>query len=436
MPCSYYLKTFPFPDKPGFQLLFSTRRCALILAPEALASLIQQGEAPAEHVEALTKLGFLVPDQEAEKNAVLHFHDELNRLNSGLSLAMVLGLGCNFACCYCFEGTQKGRQVMDQQTANQLIAFIKERLPPGKDKLRLAFYGGETLLYLDLISHICSELQPFLTERGVALDGTVVTNGSLLTPKNIRTLVRHGVTYAKVTIDGPAENHDRFRPFKNGRGSFAAIMKNLKACRGMIDLSIAGNYTAESFHTFPLLLDELLKNGLTPDTLARVKFNAVMQTTDRFSLPDFHDGCRSANEPWAIEAALFVREEILRRGFKTPTIEPEICALEIKDDLCVHYDGSLYKCMPLVGHREFAVGDIWSGVKDFRASHHLDSWRNQRQCLECTYLPLCFGGCRYATFQRDGSMAGLDCRKPYFDAALGPLLAQDVGGGRPHPPRD
>ena len=45
---------------------------------------------------------------------------------------------------------------------------------------------------------------------------------------------------------------------------------------------------------------------------------------------------------------------------------------------------------------------------------------------ECAYLPLCFGGCRYMTYVRDGNIDQLDCKKEYFDASLETLLKQDI----------
>jgi radical SAM protein with 4Fe4S-binding SPASM domain len=49
-------------------------------------------------------------------------------------------------------------------------------------------------------------------------------------------------------------------------------------------------------------------------------------------------------------------------------------------------------------------------------------WRDEPACRACPYLPLCFGGCRCLQFQREGTLAGIDCQRPFWDAAL-PALA-------------
>jgi uncharacterized protein len=94
----------------------------------------------------------------------------------------------------------------------------------------------------------------------------------------------------------------------------------------------------------------------------------------------------------------------------------------------VNYDGEIYKCPGLIGRKEFSAGDISTGIKDYRKSHHIDNWKND-ECLECAYLPLCFGGCRYMKLVRDGEMNGVDCRREFFDASLESLVRQDIKYG-------
>jgi uncharacterized protein len=91
----------------------------------------------------------------------------------------------------------------------------------------------------------------------------------------------------------------------------------------------------------------------------------------------------------------------------------------------VNYDGGIYKCSGLIGREEFKVGDIASGIKNYHSSHNLDNWKNEG-CLSCAYLPLCFGGCRYMKFIRDGNMDGVDCKKQYLDATLEAAIRQDI----------
>jgi uncharacterized protein len=99
--------------------------------------------------------------------------------------------------------------------------------------------------------------------------------------------------------------------------------------------------------------------------------------------------------------------------------------VELEDDLVINWDGSLYKCPAFMAYDELRIGSLGSGVDDYRLSHNLDVWKTG-ECLDCPYLPLCFGGCRQMTLLRNGAINGVDCRKGYFDAALERIVRQDL----------
>jgi len=109
-------------------------------------------------------------------------------------------------------------------------------------------------------------------------------------------------------------------------------------------------------------------------------------------------------------------------------VVPMPCLIDIRARLIVNYDGDICKCPGLIGREAFKVGNIKTGIKDYRLSHNLDNWKNE-ECLDCAYLPLCFGGCRYMKLIRDRNMDGVDCKKPYFDACLETLVKQDIRYG-------
>jgi uncharacterized protein len=219
--------------------------------------------------------------------------------------------------------------------------------------------------------------------------------------------------------------HDAFRPFRSGAGSFETIVRNIEDVCGLISVQIGGNYTQDNYREFPRLLDYLLDNGLTPDKIPFIKFDPVVNESSEFAPPDFHDGCMSINEPWLVEASIFLREAILKRGYRTQRIMPSACMMQYADNLVMNYDGTLYKCPGLIGRRDFTIGTVKSGIADYRMTHRLDDWKNE-ECLACSYLPLCFGGCKYMKLVRDGKVQGVDCKKEYFDATLEALVAQDM----------
>jgi uncharacterized protein len=423
---SPYLKVYPFDEKPGHLLLFSTRKVSKILITKETYKAIQEGTLSPSDEALLLKLGMLVPDREEERNAVLCFFDEINEKNPGLSLMVALNLDCNFSCVYCYEGEMKGSLYMSNETADLLIGFIRDHFPEKKNTLLIDFYGGEPLLSIGLIKYISRALNAFVKRRGATYSFTLVTNGSLFTRKVAEELVPLGLQSVKITLDGPAEIHNRYRPFKSGAGSFDTIIKNIKETCDLVKVGIGGNFEKPTYEKFPVLLDYLASEGLTPDRVVIVKFDPVMKTPEADpSPPEFRGGCTSVNEPWISDASLQLREEILKRGYNTLPLMPITCMVEIADSYVVNFDGVIYKCPGFIGKAGFEVGDLQTGVKDYAASYKLGIWKNE-DCAGCEYLPLCLGGCRYMTFLRDGAIEGVDCQKPYLDASLETLVKQDI----------
>jgi uncharacterized protein len=192
----------------------------------------------------------------------------------------------------------------------------------------------------------------------------------------------------------------------------------------LIDVEVGGNFTQTNYRAFPGLLDVLIESGLGPDRISSLSFYPVFNEGEKFS-PDFHGGCSSVNEPWLVEAGTFLRGEVLSRGFSTGEVQPSVCMMERQDHLVVNWDGGLYKCPGLIGRKEFCAGTVKTGMRDYAMTHNLGSWKNEG-CLACSYLPLCFGGCRYMKLMRDGTMQGIDCKREYFDNTLQALVLQDV----------
>jgi uncharacterized protein len=99
--------------------------------------------------------------------------------------------------------------------------------------------------------------------------------------------------------------------------------------------------------------------------------------------------------------------------------------IEFRDNLVVHYDGTLYKCPAFIGLEGLDTGSLESGIRDYRESHNMDVWKKD-ECLDCAYLPLCFGGCRFMKLLQSGAIDDVECRRAWFDATLEELILQDL----------
>ncbi|MDD5286390.1 MAG: geopeptide radical SAM maturase, partial [Desulfuromonadaceae bacterium] len=285
--------------------------------------------------------------------------------------------------------------------------------------------GGEALLSVPLIKRIAGPLHQAAIRGGISFSFNLVTNGTLLTRRVVEELLPLGLAGARITIDGPPDIHNRQRPFVSGKGSFEQIMNNLKEVCGLFKVQLGGNFTRDNYRRFPELLDILEKRRITPDKLYMVQFSPVIPAAGEAGMGDFSMGCACSSEPWLIEASLYLREKILKRGWNTPKPKLAGCSVEFESDLVVAWDGSLYKCPAFMGWDDLKIGTLAGSAGDYRESHNMDVWKCE-ECLDCAYLPLCFGGCRFLRRLRTGAIDGVDCRKKYFDDALERIVRQDI----------
>lgn len=428
MPLSRYLKTYPFLEKSGRMLLIATRRCAVLEISEELWGKICRDKGLSENERAtLTRLGVLVPDRDEELEEMLATFETLNNASRQLSVKVTLTLECNLACPYCYEDPFRGHFTMSRETADLLVQRLTERMSEGLD-VGVDFYGGEALMQPELLKSIATRLGEAAAKHSVSFSFNIFSNGVLLTPAVVQQLLPLGLAAIRLTIDGPPDIHNAQRPFVSGAGSFDRIVSNLLAVHRLVPVDLGGNYTSDNFRRFPELLDILIEKGIDPARMKEVSFSPVMPKSDGSVAGDRGSACACTAEPWAIEAGVFLRGEVIRRGFPVAKVKPGACMIEFKNDLVVGYDGGLYKCPVFMGQEQLRVGSLADGIGDYRQSHNLDLWKNG-ECLDCAYLPLCFGGCRFFRRLKTGAIDGVDCRRAMLDATLETIVRQDLGLG-------
>ncbi|HJV67305.1 MAG TPA: geopeptide radical SAM maturase [Geomonas sp.] len=425
MKLSRYLKIYPCPDQPGKSMLYSTRRSSVIVVPDELVEAARNGDLAGANLTTLASLGFLVPDPDAERLEMRDIFLHANGKRRLFNALLVLNLDCNLACSYCYEDNFRGNFYMSEETADLLVeTVVREQL--GKaDRVHFTFYGGEPLLSTGLIRAIAGRIGAAARQTATRFTFSLITNGTILTRALVQELLPLGLISAKFTLDGPRETHDQSRPFASGSGSYQVVVDRLGEVCDLVAIHLGGNFTRDNFRFFPLLLDDLLSRGITPEKLDKVTFTPVLGRTGGQEPAGFQGECLCSQEPWVMEASLYLREESLKRGFPVTRLKMSGCAVEYESDLIVNYDGSLYKCPGFMGTQSLRIGTLSDGIAEYRDSHNLDLWKNDG-CLDCPYLPVCFGGCRYLTLTRTGAIQEIDCRKGYYDATLEAMIRQDL----------
>jgi len=168
---------------------------------------------------------------------------------------------CNMRCTYCYlphnpvhMAPEIGRQAVD--------ATFRSAQKHGYSAVKFKYAGGEPLLHLPLLLDLHRRAQAQAAVTGLALDGVVLSNGTLLTEATIRSLQQTDLRLM-ISLDGLHGAHDRQRPLANGKPSFAAVAAAIELAlhHGLVpDISIT--VTGSSIEGLPDLLTWVLEHDL------------------------------------------------------------------------------------------------------------------------------------------------------------------------------
>ncbi len=415
----YTLFVEDFPQQ-GQHLFFNTRTQALIAVDEELKACVQGlpslciGKRTADALATLVKMGFVVQNEAEDSRCIEDYFRDLKSNGSLVQATVLTTYACNFACPYCVEEGVKAAIHMDEETAGRCVSYICERVQEHRpERLFVTFYGGEPLLNIKAIRIVAGGLNQYCKVHSLPFSFGITTNGALLTPEVVDELKTYGLKGVKVTIDGFREQHNRKRPFANGKGSFDIIVENVYQAVEKIDVDVGGNFDEENIESFAPLLDYLKERGLDKK-LHAVRFKPIS------GIPQDREGIAGSmemdcvySEPSTAKHMLWLRRLALEKGFRTdPGVGVNACSMTANSAIfTIDPLGKIFKCPALVGHSEFEAGSITTGENPADGTAE-DLWK---RCLDCRYLPLCGEGCQLGAYLRFGDRYRLNCQKEYVE---------------------
>jgi len=345
------------------------------------------------------------------------------------TLVLNLTNQCNLSCQYCYEfgadkvATPTGKpKFMDFDTAKASVDFLLDQssieaspyrahASRGRRGVHITFFGGETLMNFSLLEKVVIYARDRAREQGRSIDFSLTTNATLLTPAIIEFLSENhiGVT---VSMDGPADLHDKLRVFANGRGSYDVIEPRVRALiQNHRTRPITARVTLTSGVTDVIRIFRHLKNdlgfhevGFAPVTTSPNRLYAINDRGMDHVLEQFHV---LADE--YLEYAL--RGEMHGFSNVSDTLS-ELYQGVNKSHPCgaalglvgVGPSGDIAPCHRFVDSDTHALGHISTGIdrekqKDFLRRGHINS---KYDCHTCFARPLCAGGCHHEAYVRYG----------------------------------
>ena len=147
-----------------------------------------------------------------------------------MELTLFLDHACNLRCSYCYGGTKLSRP-MPTAVMRRAVDLALAQSPP---TVTISFFGGEPLLHVDLVEETMAYVEDRMTQSRlprVPLGYVMNTNGTIVDERVLSLLAPPRRMGVFVSLDGPADLHDRNRVGCTGRGSHAQVVANLARLR-------------------------------------------------------------------------------------------------------------------------------------------------------------------------------------------------------------
>ncbi len=141
-----------------------------------------------------------------------------------------VSFSCNLECDYCFylpKGEEQGmlhKGVMSDEVLEAFIPRYIQECP--SDHVFFTWQGGEPLLAGRKFFEKAFALQSQYAQ-GKVIENAIQTNATLIDDKWCELFLKHKILLG-VSIDGPAQMHDKYRKSKHGSGSHSEVMAGIE----------------------------------------------------------------------------------------------------------------------------------------------------------------------------------------------------------------
>jgi uncharacterized protein len=385
----------------------------------------------------LRRNGFLI-NKDFDEVEVIRERYETARGNAPIVLLLTTTLDCNLGCYYCYE--PRTRAALQVRNIEQIVNIAHERLQQsGKRSLHVDWYGGEPLLNLEFLEKASMALQAFCSTESIRYHASVVSNGTSW-PEEVGAFVeRHRIRQVQISIDGMKMNHDKRRRFRKGyspkhqASSFDRAVRLIDRLLQYTRVDIRFNADPGNQHDLPAFIDFAKARGWFEAPfrckLLVAKLSAYSERSEfmrrRMLAPAEFDALLTiAREKLPADAR---EDEELVNGFPFP--KTSVCSALARDSSVIGADGLEYRCGLQVGEPHRAVGRLGgSGQGEiFLDRQWWEAFDPTKQptCSQCSFLPLCWGGCPKRHLER--SQADMDAEGRFWRTNLPRLIANGFG---------
>ena len=404
------LHIFHFRDR---HYVYDTGSGALHICDEKTARYLS-GEQVSLTEEELADLALLRAQGLLDKEEIKTYPRKSSKVKA---LCLHISHDCNLRCQYCFadEGAYHAvREVMSLETAKAAIDFlIKES--GTRRILEVDFFGGEPLMNFSVLKETVAYAKAEGEKHGKKFLFTTTTNALLLDDEK-GAYLNEEMENVVLSLDGRPEVHDAVRKTVNGKGSYAAVIENVKKfvkSRGDKHYYVRGTFTAKNLDFSKDVL------YLADQGFQNISMEPVVTDIPELQIKEEH--LPIIEREYEILLEEYIKRQKEGKGFLFfhfnidleggPCLQKRVSACGAGNEyFSVVPNGDLYPCHQFAGEAPWKMGTVFEGKIDeaLRAKFAENCLFTRNKCGDCFAKFICSGGCSANNYHFCG-----DVNEPY-----------------------
>src|SRR4030065_753650 len=404
----------------GYTLINNTLTGALDVVENNIWGLAEENKFNSISPDILSKLinrGYFYSDLKKEDGIMATLYDSYLKKASSRPLRFVFcpSYQCNLRCIYCFQADlpYNPHKFMSKEILDDSIKAAENISKKKSGKIdSIELFGGEPLLEKN--KPFIKKIIKFAEEKNAPT--AIVTNGvNVKDFIDILSPVKEIIVMIQITIDGPAEIHNKRRKFPSGKGSFNRISEGIDLLlKNNIKTSVRINIDSTNVDYLPDLYKYINKKGWLENQNFKIKpalitdhstldYDDIIIPAEKLleRLIKIYDKYPELEDLFGFYAFKSLRH-ILDIVSGAPNVSPKFfnCESNILELNVFCPDGYIYACGESIGKPDYAIGKFSPRLEFYPDKEKLWTERtilNIKKCRTCKFAPLCGGGCAFSS---------------------------------------
>lgn len=257
---SQYVRIYTFEDHA---LIYNTINGEIIILPiDGI-----KGGVVSKQLEDSVK-GYMYKHYFLDRELPWNKFEEQFESNDRLLISLETFLACNLSCPYCYQiNNNHPRIKISLQNLDLLFEYIAHVHQKVNFKiLLLKILGGEPSLDWEQANYLLQKIIPFCKSNNIKLDLRVDTNCTNIS--QFTSIIGYDSIHFTIPLCHK-EQHNKYRHYRNGEGTYDDIIRNLKILEKMPNCQIVLRHNTDAYNItmFDAYLEDISQRGLHNPTI-------------------------------------------------------------------------------------------------------------------------------------------------------------------------